>query len=315
MLKCVFSVCLCSMVGMATLSGCATPLSSVWYVPEILESKGLSLEDSQKLTIAISRIGFPDQLALSALVPTASPTPKAPALLPSSARCASSTGSDPNAFWQTAISEVKTRGLVDRTLPLDERQQEEALRLLASGQFLGDVQDSLDAIYRLDPALADKILRDLVTHPYQGFELLPLLQQDAHGMAQCASQYLSHLHLGNLNQPTETCRPQVLTHTLKGIYARPAGLAVSDTARAFLRKDNRTMRLAILAYARTQGINITEDNLDQLEQALDKDNPDFYPLLAGAVAALAKEYGVKELQNKMDELQKHDNECRSVDRR
>lgn len=43
-----------------------------------------------------------------------------------------------------------------------------------------------------------------------------------------------------------------------------------------------------------------------------KDNPDFYPLLAGAVDALAKKYGAKDLSGKLRELQQRDSECRQT---
>ena len=70
------------------------------------------------------------------------------------------------------------------------------------------------------------------------------------------------------------------------------------------------MRLAIIAYARMNGINITEENLNDLETALSKDNPDFYPLLVGLMDTMKKEYGYNDLTEAIDKIKRRDQECR-----
>jgi hypothetical protein len=52
-----------------------------------------------------------------------------------------------------------------------------------------------------------------------------------------------------------------------------------ETIRALIGPENQTLRLAVLVYARTQGIDLDEEDIDALFRALDPANPDLGVLL------------------------------------
>ena len=72
--------------------------------------------------------------------------------------------------------------------------------------------------------------------------------------------------------------------------------AARNTAKVFVDPNNRTFRLAILAYARINGINITESNINDVYNLLD--NPGFDNLEAlaeGGLETIKEEYGLNDL--------------------
>jgi hypothetical protein len=74
------------------------------------------------------------------------------------------------------------------------------------------------------------------------------------------------------------------------VLNRAATKEVAETLRALIGPENRTIRLAILIYARTQGVDIDEEDLDALYQAIDPANPDLSPLLNRGLDRLTTQY-------------------------
>lgn len=73
--------------------------------------------------------------------------------------------------------------------------------------------------------------------------------------------------------------------------------AARNTAKIFVEPNNRTFRLAILAYARMNGINITESNVNDVYNLLD--NPSSHnleELAKGGLETIKDEYGLNDLR-------------------
>ncbi len=67
----------------------------------------------------------------------------------------------------------------------------------------------------------------------------------------------------------------VLNDTMKGIYALPEFGDMIGTAHALLGKENESLRLALLIYARLNGINLKQEDIDKVrETVLDSKDPD-----------------------------------------
>jgi hypothetical protein len=74
-------------------------------------------------------------------------------------------------------------------------------------------------------------------------------------------------------------RRRILTNTLRVLLTEATPGALVETIRALIGPENQTIRLAVLVYARTQGIDLDEEDLDALHRALDPANPDLGVLL------------------------------------
>jgi len=66
----------------------------------------------------------------------------------------------------------------------------------------------------------------------------------------------------------------------------------AETLRALIAPKNRTVRLAMLIYARTQGVDIDEHDLDAMYRAIDPANSDLAPLLNRGLARVQSQYPV-----------------------
>jgi hypothetical protein len=92
-----------------------------------------------------------------------------------------------------------------------------------------------------------------------------------------------------LRNPLKIFTSPLNTLTLPTITAR-------NTAKIFVEPNNRTFRLAILAYARMNGINITESNVNDIYNVLDNPSSDNLEELAnGGLETIKEEYGLNDL--------------------
>jgi hypothetical protein len=188
---------------------------------------------------------------------------------------------------------------------LDENQRKEAWQLLISGRAENDIRKSIKStflkIFEINPTFLQKTVSAL---PGDTVGIIGALTKDFSALSKISGWI------------TGKDKPSLFRNTLKAVESEPLGKVVSDSVKIFIHKDNPTMRLAIIAYARMNGINITEKNLDDLNDTLG-DNPDLYPLLAGAVDTMKEEYGSNDAKNglqkakeKIEEIKQHENNCR-----
>lgn len=92
----------------------------------------------------------------------------------------------------------------------------------------------------------------------------------------------------------------------------PGVHTAGETAKIFIKPDNRTFRLAILAYARMNGVNITEQNLDDLYNYLVTGREaEFDKLVEGGLGTLKDQYGATDIEKAAQKLHAIGQTCMS----
>ena len=203
-------------------------------------------------------------------------------------------------------------GAVNRA-DLDEQQIKEAFNLVKSGEFKNDLNDTRDSLIKnirvFYQCLRTKI-KETVTNPQSSFDLIrhspEYLQINPSNNAQCEQgikALLTHQNYDSLG----TCAPGAVGKIIDKLKTDKTTSAIIETAHIFTNKNNRSSRLAIIAYARMHGIKLTEDDLDKLDQFLDTTNEsDLSPLIKVGIDKLAEKYGGKDIQAF---IRKKDQEC------
>ena len=264
-----------------------------------------------------SEVGFPAEVSLAALAKG-----KRDRERPESTTCPFRKGDAATSkiAFNQLVDEIKSEGALDRTLPLDDKQREEAFELVKSGQFKRDLLGSMKKVYGVNRDLPFSAIRDIKKNPDL---LVKLPQAFARDLADdpltivaspaCLSEFRRFLKPGPATPMQPGCRPQTLTHTLTLVYENPTASRVARTARIFTAKENRSMRLAIIAYARLNGINITDRDLDTLDAFLDTNKePDLSPLIETGLQTFADQYGLRDLGEARDKIRSFDKTC-SID--
>jgi len=277
---------------------------------------------SQQLHDRLSGVTFPAAMALLALGQSRGPTP-ADDLLELVAREGSSTDGD--RFRRALRRLLTTRGsppkpvaatgsstsLMQRALqaaggiacpgvPVTAAEAAQVLELLRTGEFLGDVVQTTGAVARLTRQLPGALLHDIPRTPATLAGLGGALIQDGVGAVGHAGDTVRDLLDGRLGHP-----PQAMTHTLRWLYSNAGAAAVAETLRRIIAPDNQTARLALLIYARANGIPLTPEALDALHDGpLDTRHPDLGPALAAGVDALAALRGDRGMLALLGKLQR-----------
>lgn len=92
----------------------------------------------------------------------------------------------------------------------------------------------------------------------------------------------------------------------------PGVNTAGKTAKIFIRPENRTFRLAILAYARMNGVNIEEKNIDDLYNFLEKGREsDFDALIEGGLHTMKDQYGLTDIEEAAQKLHTVSQTCMS----
>lgn len=203
-------------------------------------------------------------------------------------------------------------GAVNRA-GLDEQQIKEAFNLVKSGEFKNDLNDTRDSLIKNIRIFQQSVrvkIKEAVTNPQSSFDLIrhspEYLQINPSNDAQCEQgikALLTHQNYDNLG----TCAPGTVGKIIDKLKTDKTTSSLIETAHIFTNKNNRSSRLAIIAYARMHGIKLTEDDLDKLDQFLDTTNEsDLSPLIKVGIDKLAEKYGSKDIQAF---IQKKDQEC------
>lgn len=267
------------------------------------EQHNWNKNDAHKMDDLVTDLNVFDQIALAAHHTSAKDItlPDQGEDKPTACRLASNDKGTPPSGWDELLAELKEKGAftelartgADRSLPLDENQRKQAWELLVTGRAKQDTRQSLFALLENLRKINPDTLKKTVTNGTNPFSLIDALAKDA--------KSLQAIQKG---QP-----PVVLRNTLHTLQSEPLGEIVSDSAKIFTSQDNPTMRLAIIAYARMNGVNLTEENLNDLNKALDPNQPDLYPFLAGALNTLKQEYGVNDSQRAIEHLKNREHAC------
>ena len=157
--------------------------------------------------------------------------------------------------------------------PVTLEEAGQILELLKSGAITTDVASAVHVMLRFARRLPPDLIIDVLQLPALPQDVIDAVSDDlAAAAARQPREVLAELRDGRIDRA-------VLPKTLGVLLNRAATRNVAETIRALIGPENRTIRLAILIYARTQGIDIDEDDLDALYQAINPARPDLSPLL------------------------------------
>jgi hypothetical protein len=169
------------------------------------------------------------------------------------------------------LDEVGSR----RGVPIRVDEARAVVELLTTGEFVVDVATGLRAVLVLVPRLPVAVARDVLTLPELPHDVVQAIRADLKDDApRTPRDVIVDLRDGKLDD-----RRRILTNTLRVLLAEATPGALLETIRALIGPENQTVRLAVIVYARTQGIDLDEKDLDALHQALDPANPDLGVLL------------------------------------
>lgn len=184
------------------------------------------------------------------------------------------------------LQEAAIKAALDRIpSPVKPAEAKQIITLLLSGQFRGDLVDATAIILHVIPDVPITLIQDFKTLPRLPVRLIIAMGRDVGDSPQLIRSLTTDLlQDGRINS-----QPPILTNTVRVIYAQATVSQIAKTLHALLGND--TIRLAIIIYARSQGVNISQDELDIVREALDPNDPDLGLLLAPAYSRLAKNFG------------------------
>lgn len=178
-------------------------------------------------------------------------------------------------------------GIVRPGLPVTPEEAMQVVALLRSGEFFGDVADTTSAVVELTRELPPALVRDIPRTPATLGALGQALIHDGGDAIGHLDDLAADLLDGRLDRP-----PHALGHTLRWLYGHAGAAAVAEAMRKIIAPDNQTARLALLIYARANGIPLTPEGLDALYTGpLDPGDPDLGPALAAGLKVLAAQHG------------------------
>jgi hypothetical protein len=197
---------------------------------------------------------------------------------------------------QPLVAEAITPATIERALdeigrlrgvPIRVSEVREVIQLLTTGEVIVDVATGLRAVLLLVPRLPLALTRDALTLPDLPREVAEAIRADLKDDApRTLRDVIVDLHDGKLDG-----RRRILTNTLHVLLGRATPGVLVETIRALIGPENQTLRLAVLVYARTQGIDLDEKDLDALFRALDPDHPDLGALLDRGLERVTAAYG------------------------
>jgi hypothetical protein len=160
-----------------------------------------------------------------------------------------------------------------------------AAQLLLTGQFFGDMADAFAVIAHAVPSLPFDIAHDIRTLPHVPAQLALAIARDLGEVPSAIEVVINDLR----RDGTIRSQPAVMTHTMRVIYRQATARQLATTIHTLL--GNESVRLAIIVYARSKGVTISQEDLDQVRKAIDPSAPNLGELLAPAYRQLNKKFG------------------------
>lgn len=187
-----------------------------------------------------------------------------------------------------------------KQIPLPSKLQpaeaQQVLDLLLTGQFVGDIAEATAAVLHLIPDLPIAVVRDVRSLPRLPLRLVIAIKRDLVTVPTRVRLVTKDLlDNGKLDR-----QPVILKNTVKVIFQQAAPFQVAQTIQTLL--GNETVRLAIIVYARSEGIEISQEELDAVQDALDPQDPDLGALVVPAFDRFGKDFGVSEAMDILERL-------------
>jgi hypothetical protein len=185
------------------------------------------------------------------------------------------------------VQDVLARVERERGMPVKPGEAEKVLELLRSGEFEGDLEAGVGAVLTLLGSLPRDLLSDVLSLPRLPGELVDAVTSELGSFRPGgALALLGDLRDGQIDKP-----PKVFPETTRLVLREATARGIAETLRALLAEDNETFRLALIVYARSQGFELTDEDLDALRAAIDPDNPDLGILVARGLTAIQNHAG------------------------
>ncbi len=161
----------------------------------------------------------------------------------------------------------------------------QAARLLLTGQFRGDMADAFATISHTVPGLPLEIAQDLRSLPHFPRRLVLAIKRDLGDAPSAIEAVMTDLR----ESGTVNSQPKILRNTIGVLYRQTTAKQVAKTIHSLL--GNESVRLAIIVFARSKGLNISQEDLDRVRKAIDPDGPNLGELLAPAYRHLRERFG------------------------
>ncbi len=179
---------------------------------------------------------------------------------------------------------------------LKPAEAQQVLDLLLSGQFIGDVADATAAVLHLVPNLPIAVVRDVRSLPRLPIRLVIAIKRDLITVPQRVRFVTKDL----LDNGKLDSQPVILNHTVKAIFQQAAPFQIAQTVHTLLGND--TVRFAIILYARSEGIQVSQKELTAVQDALDPNDPDLGALVVPAYERFGKKLGVPKAMKLLERL-------------
>jgi hypothetical protein len=177
-------------------------------------------------------------------------------------------------------------------IPITPEEAETLLTLLSTGKFYGDIGSALAAVVYAVRGIPIGLVKDVSTLPQHFGPLLIAIAKDLTGTPFTALIVVNDLMAdGRLDHP-----PAVLTNTMACLLGFATLATTARMISDLIAPDNRTVRLAIVIYARVHGVPVEEADLDLLrDNVFSTGSPDLGPVLVAAVERYLGHSGKAEL--------------------
>lgn len=184
-------------------------------------------------------------------------------------------GNSDEAFPASLMANDKITGgaIVDQFqkrygLNMTDEQRGQAIKLIQSGDLFHDVGDAMLVIIKFAGSSdnfqlpkIDDLIKDL---PLASKEDLQILL----------------VELNKIHQGEETDSPELLNNTMFKIYSTPQIGNAIEAANLLFDKNNKSLRLALIIYAKLHNVNLEEADIDVVrELMLNRNKPDLGGLI------------------------------------
>jgi hypothetical protein len=190
------------------------------------------------------------------------------------------------------------RNITDALARLSTRDEnvKKAARLLLTGQFFGDMADAFAVIFHTVPSLSLAIAQDVPSLPHFPRRLALAIKRDLGDAPSLIEEVTTDLREdGEIDSS-----PTVLGNTIRVLYRQATSQRIAKTVYNLL--GNESVRLAIIVFARSKGINISQADVDRVRKAIDPEGPNLGELLAPGLQHLIKHWGYAQAMELLDQF-------------
>ena len=181
-------------------------------------------------------------------------------------------------------------------LSTKNEQVKQAARLLLAGQFFGDMADAFATILHVVPGIPFDLAQDVRTLPQLPRRLVLAITRDLGDAPSTVESVMSDLLAdGKINSPHK-----ILSHTVRALYRQATARQIATTIHSLL--GNESVRLAIIVFAKSKGVTITQKDLDRVRKAIDPQKPDLGELLAPGSQHLRERFGKDQAMEILDQF-------------